>query len=81
MEKIFIATNIIRICPTVHNDTQRHEDVPLWFYFGEDVPYHNRTKIGRVRFLTYFGSAMSIPALGIKKYRKISIKSYFMENV
>ena len=39
--------------------TQRPEDVPLWPYFGQDVPDHNRTKIGHIRFLTYFGSAMS----------------------
>ena len=26
--------------------------------FGWNVPDHNRTKIGRFRFLTYFGSAM-----------------------
>ena len=39
--------------------TQRPEDVPLWPYFGRDVPDHNRTKIGRIRFLTYFSSAMS----------------------
>ena len=38
---------------------QGHEDVPLWAYFDRDVPDHNRTKIGRIRFLTYFGSAMS----------------------
>ena len=39
--------------------TQRPEDVPLWSYFGRDAPDHNRTKIGRIRFLTYCGSAMS----------------------
>ena len=39
--------------------TQRPEDVPLWFYFGREVSDHNKTKIGRVRFLTYFGSRMS----------------------
>ena len=37
--------------------TQRHEDVPLWFYFARDVPDYNRTKIERIRFLTYFGFA------------------------
>ena len=40
--------------------TRRPEDVPLWFYFGRDVPDHNRTKLGRIRFLTYFGFAMSV---------------------
>ena len=39
--------------------TQRSEEVPLWPYFGQDVPGHNRTKIGRTRFLTYFASAIS----------------------
>ena len=39
--------------------TQRFEDVPLCFYFGRDVPNHNRTKIRRIRFLTYFGFAIS----------------------
>ena len=38
--------------------TQCYEDVPLWSYFGRNVPDHNRTKIGCLRFLTYFGSAM-----------------------
>ena len=38
--------------------TQRPEDVPSWSYFGRDVPDHNTTKIARIRFLTYFGSAM-----------------------
>ena len=39
--------------------TQSPEDVPLWSYFGRDVLDHNRTKIGRIRFLTCFGSAVS----------------------
>ena len=39
--------------------TQWPEDVPLWSYFGWDVPDHNRTKIVCIKFLTYFGSAMS----------------------
>ena len=38
--------------------TQRHEDVPLWFYLCRDAADHNRTKIGRIRFLTCFGCAM-----------------------
>ena len=59
--------------------TQRPEDVPLWSYFGRDVTDHNRTKIGRIRFLTCFGSPMS-DTLGIRKYRKISPKTSFMDN-
>ena len=39
--------------------TQRPENVLLCSYFGRDVPEHNKTKIGRIRFLTYFGSVMS----------------------
>ena len=38
--------------------TQRPEDVSLWSYFGRIVPDYNRTKIGSIRFLTYFDSAM-----------------------
>ena len=38
---------------------QRPEDVPLWSYFRREVPDHNRTKIGCIRPLTYFGSAIS----------------------
>ena len=38
--------------------TERPEDVPLWSCFGLDVPDHNKTKIGRIRSLIYFGSAM-----------------------
>ena len=39
--------------PTLINPArkQRPEDVPLWSYFGRDIPDHNRTKIGRFRFL------------------------------
>ena len=40
-------------------NAQRLEDVSLWYYFGRNVPKHNRTVIGRVRFLTSFGSAIS----------------------
>ena len=29
-------------------DTQRPEDVPLWSYFGRNVPDHNRTKTERL---------------------------------
>ena len=38
--------------------TERPEDVPLWSFFGWDIPDHNWTKIGCIRVLTYFGSAM-----------------------
>ena len=30
--------------------TQRPEDVPLWSYFSQNVPEHNRTKIIRINF-------------------------------
>ena len=42
--------------PSWHTTSQGR---PLMMLFGRDVPDHDRTKIGRVRFLTYFGSAMS----------------------
>ena len=44
---------------TAPDGTECLEDVPLWSYFGRDVFDHNRTKIGGIRFLTYFDSAMS----------------------
>ena len=37
--------------------TQHPKEVPLWSYFCWDALEHYRTKIGRIRFLTYFGSA------------------------
>ena len=40
-------------CPA---GTQCPEDVPLWTYFGRDVPDNNRTKTGRIRFLTCLSS-------------------------
>ena len=60
-------------------DTQRPEYVPLWSYFGREVPDHNRNKIGRIRFLTYFGPAMSDLHL-TSGNRKMSLKTYFMDN-
>ena len=39
--------------------TQRLEDVPIWPYFVRGISNHSRTKIARIRFLTYFGYAMS----------------------
>ena len=33
-----------------------------------DVPDHNRTKIGRIRFLIYFGSAMHLASGNIEKF-------------
>ena len=45
--------------------TQRPEDFPLWPCSGRDFPDHNRTKIRRIRFLSYFGSAMSAMHLAI----------------
>ena len=64
---IFILVVLITTFSTVFSaGTHRHEDVPLWSYFGRDVPHHNRTKIGRVRFLTYFISAMSDVHLTLK---------------
>ena len=50
-------------------------DVLLWSYFGRDVPDHNRTKIGRIRFLTYFDRAISDRQLESEKIEKIPWKT------
>ena len=50
--------------------TQRLEDFPKWSYLGRDVPDHNKTKIGRIRFLTYFGSVLSDMQLKSGKIEK-----------
>ena len=54
--------------------TQSPEDVPLWSYFGRDDPDYNRTKIGHVRFLTYFGSTIADIQLESGKIKKIPYK-------
>ena len=54
---------------------QRPESVPLWSYFGRDVPGHIRTKIGRIKFLTYFGSAMSGMHLASENIEKFPRKA------
>ena len=56
---VFCITPMVTALKDFTADTQHSEDVPLWSYFGQDVPDHNRTKIRRIRFLTYFCSAMS----------------------
>ena len=40
---------------SLHTMSRGH---PLWSCSGRDIPDHNRTKIGRIRTLTYFRSAM-----------------------
>ena len=55
---------------TYPTGTQRPDDVPLWSYFDRDVPVHNRTKIELIRFLTYFGFAMSGMHLGSRNVEK-----------
>ena len=59
--------------------TQRPEYVPQWFYFGRSVPHHNRTKIGRIRFLTNFGSTMSNIQFESGEIEKKSLKTHFMD--
>ena len=54
MESHFLLINNTNL-----TGTQLPEEVLLWPYFFQDIPDHNRTKIGRMRFLIYFGSAMS----------------------
>ena len=39
-------------------DTKCVKDIPLWSCFGRKVPDHNKTKIGRARFLAFLGPAM-----------------------
>ena len=39
--------------------TQPPKDIPLWSYFGRVVSDHMRTKIGRIKFLIYFGSVIA----------------------
>ena len=60
--------------PTLINpaSTQRPKDIPLWSYFGRDVPDHNSTKIPHFRFLNYFAAAMygmRLAPRNIKKFR------------
>ena len=55
---MMLQENISTPC-FIPTGTQRPEDVPLWSYFGRAILDHNRTKIGRIRFLTYFGFATS----------------------
>ena len=52
--------------------TERPQDIALWSYFGRDVPDHNRTKIGRVGFLTYFGPTMSDIHFALRNIEKSS---------
>ena len=46
------ASNIAKYFDSFPAGTRRPKDVPRWSYFGRDVPDHNRTKIGHIRFLT-----------------------------
>ena len=55
----FINLDFLLPHTTYPAGTQRSRNVPLWYSFGQDVLDHDGTKIGRIRFLTYFGSAMS----------------------
>ena len=54
--------------------TQRPKDATPWPHPGGDTPDHNRTKIGRIRPLSHFGSAMSgmhLASRNIKNFPKI----------
>ena len=46
-----------------------------------EFPDHNRTKRGCIRFLTYFGSAMSVIHWHQEIYKNIFLKTYLMGNV
>ena len=52
--------------------TQRSEDIPLQSHFDRDIPYHDRTKIGRIMFLIYFDFAMSGMPLALGNIEKFS---------
>ena len=47
--------------------------------FGRGVPDRNRTKTGRIRFLTHFGSKMSDIHLKSENRVKNCLKTYFLE--
>ena len=49
---------------------------PSRFYFGRDIPDHKKIKMGLIRCLTYFGSAISDIHL---ETGKISLKTYFLD--
>ena len=60
MVKMFLIWKLLKYYSTLYPaSTQRLEDVPLWSYFGRDVPDHFWTKIGRITYVTYFGTTMS----------------------
>ena len=49
-------------------------------YFDLDVPDHNRTKIVRIRFLTFFGSTMpdiKLESQNHKKWKKFCKKLFY----
>ena len=54
--------------------TQRPKGVPQWSYSDWGVLDHNRTKIGCIRFLTYFGSTVSDIQLQSRKIEMIPEK-------
>ena len=54
--------------------TQCLEDVPLWSYICRNVPDHFRTKIGRITYLNYFGTAISDKPLELGSRGKIPEK-------
>ena len=53
----------------------RPNDIPHWFYFGRDFPDYNRTKIGSIKILTYFGSTIA----DIRKNKRNSMKTHFID--
>ena len=56
---------------------QHPENISLWSYSGWDVPDNNRNIIGRIRFLTCFGSAMPGMRLALRSVKKNVPKNLF----
>ena len=78
-EFIFDSVQLMFYIPS---GMQHPENISLWSYSGWDVPDNNRNIIGRIRFLTCFGSAMPGMRLALRSVKKkMSLKTYFMENV
>ena len=67
----------LQINPSQHTTSRGR---PLIVLFCGDVPDHNRTKIGRIKFLIYYGSVMSDKHLVSGNTENISLKTYFMDN-
>ena len=64
------SRNSQKLSKTITSQHKPSRGFPLCSYFRQDIPDHNRTKIGRISFLTYFCSAMSDMHLHQEKFPK-----------